>query len=91
MKTVKRNILNYSLLLGIFLLSNSCSQDDIREADCDISSSHIDSAKNTYSSNPNAANCQKVIEAYNEYIENKCDDWESYMNLRDAFQKKNCP
>ena len=90
MKIVTRNSINFSLLLGIFLLSNSCSKEDMKE-NCEMLSSDIDSAKETYSSGPNAANCQRVIEAYNKYINNKCDDFESYINLRDAFQKKNCP
>lgn len=90
MKAVTRNIFNFSLLLGIFLLSNSCHKEDMKEK-CDMLSSDIDSAKDTYSSTPNSTNCQRVIEAYNKYINNKCDDAESYINLRDAFQKKNCP
>ncbi|MFN8347197.1 MAG: hypothetical protein U0X91_19500 [Spirosomataceae bacterium] len=90
MRTVKRTILNYSLLLGIFLLSNSCNKKDMEEK-CDMLSSDIDVAKDTYASTPNATNCQRVIEAYDKYINNKCDDAESYINLRDAFQKKNCP
>jgi hypothetical protein len=90
MKTVTKNSINFSLLLGVFLLLNSCSKEDLKE-DCDRLSSDIDAAKDTYSSTPNAANCQKVLEAYNKYINNKCDDAESYINLRDAFQKKNCP
>lgn len=90
MKTITRNICNLSLLLSIFLLSNSCNKEDMKE-DCERLSLDIDSAKETYSSVPNAANCQKVLEAYNKYINNKCDDSESYINLRDAFQKKNCP
>lgn len=90
MKTITRNSFNFSLLIGIFLLSNSCSKEDMKEK-CEMLSSDIDSAKETYSSSPNATNCQRVIEAYNKYINNECDDTESYINLRDAFQKKNCP
>lgn len=90
MKIVTRTLFNYSLLLGIFLLSNSCSKENIEEK-CEMLYSDIDSARETYSSSPNTANCQRVVEAYNKYINNKCDDAESYINLRDAFQRKNCP
>lgn len=90
MKTVQSKIFNFSLLISLFLLFNGCSKEDMKE-DCDILSSDIDSAEDTYFSGPSAANCQRVIDAYNKYINNKCDDKESYINLRDAFQKKNCP
>lgn len=90
MKTVKSKIFNFSLLISLFLLFNGCNEEDVEEK-CKSLSSNIDAAKNTYSAVPNAANCQKVIEAYNKYINYKCDDAESYINLRDAFQKSNCP
>ena len=89
MKNVKSRILNFLLLISLFLLFNGCN--DVVEEKCKTLSSDIDAAKNIYSASPNAANCQKVIEAYNKYINYKCDDAESYINLRDAFQKSNCP
>ena len=91
MKTVKSKTFNFSLLISLFLLFSGCEDQEAVEEKCKALSSDVDLALGTYSSSPNAANCQKVIEAYNKYINYKCDDAESYINSRDAFQKKNCP
>ena len=91
MKTVTRIILRFSLLLGIFLLYNGCGNEE-EVIDCKEASEAIDLAKKIHAADPTVSNCQQVITMYNKYIDNgDCDDAESYINLRDAFQKKNCP
>jgi len=91
MKTLKKNTILLSLMPGIFLLSNSCG-DKGPEVSCESALTEISLAKDSYSANPTVSNCQKVVKAYDNYIDNsECDDRESYINLRDAFQKKNCP
>ena len=90
MKTTKNSRIHFSLLLGIFLLSDGCTKGPSEEV-CNDRESDINSSKVDYYANPTVSNCQKVVQAYNDYINAKCADFESYINLRDAFQKKNCP
>jgi hypothetical protein len=90
MKTTKNSRIHFSLLLGIFLLSDGCTKGPSEEV-CNDRAADINSSKVDYYANPTVSNCQKVVQAYNDYINAECDDAESYINLRDAFQKKNCP
>ena len=87
-----KNVVVYSFLLWVFIFSNGCGNDtEIPASDCSLMDNEIDTVKKVYLGSPNASNCQNVVKAYDNYIDGKCDDAASYVNLRDAFKKDHCP
>ena len=86
-----KNVIVYSLLFWVFILSYGCGDGEIPEADCKAMDGEIDILKTKYFAAPNAGNCQYVVKAYDNYINGKCGDASSYVNSRDKFKADHCP
>ncbi|NIJ54408.1 hypothetical protein [Dyadobacter arcticus] len=82
--------ISYALILCIFPLINGCGGNMEGDIQCDVLVTEIDIAKEKYFADKNAGNCQKVVEAYDKYIKNDCEDKGSYVNSRDSFKDDNC-
>lgn len=87
----KVKILSFFVMFAVAMLVGSCKKDSILNpyGNCNNLATDFSNAYQTWVSDPSVANCEAMVDAYNDYVSG-CSGWVGFVAHGDLLDEADC-